>query len=63
MRRKFIPQALSEAMWQAVERLLKRRTAVLVLMWMGGAALLGLCAMIVYWSAVALARIAVRLIF
>ena len=49
----FIPLSVSEAMRRAIERLLEMPSGVaLMLMWVGGAALLGLCALIVYWAAV-----------
>lgn len=68
MLRRFIPQPLYETMRRAVERLLKipravPRTVSLVLVWVGGAALLVSCALIVYLAAVLLARLAVWFFF
>jgi hypothetical protein len=68
MLRRFIPQPLYEAMRRAVERLLEIPRAVpravsLVLVWVGGVALLVSCALIVYLAAVLLARLAVWFFF
>lgn len=58
------PQRLHEAMRRAMGLLLEgRRTVSLVLVWVGGAALLVSCALIVYLAAVLLARLAVWTFF
>ena len=64
MPRRFIPQPLYEAMRQALERLLEIPRMVpwavsLVLVWVGGAALLISCALIACLAAVLLVRLAV----
>ena len=61
MPRRFIPQPLYEAMRRALERLLEIPRMVpwavsLVLVWVGGAALLISCALIACLAAVLLAR-------
>ena len=63
MPRRFILQPLYEAMRRTVERLLEMPSAVpravsLVLVWVGAAALLVSCALVVYLAAVLLARLA-----
>ncbi len=64
MLRRLIPQASSEAKRQALERRLERLPAVTlgrVLMWVGVAALLVSCALMVYLVAVLLVRLVVWL--
>jgi len=68
MPRRFILQPLYEAMRRTVERLLEMpsvvpRAASLVLVWVGAAALLVSCALVVYLAAVLLARVAVWFFF
>ncbi len=61
---RFNPHRLYEAMQRAAGRLLEVPKAVsLVLVWVGGAALLVSCALIVYLAAVLLARLAVWAFF
>jgi hypothetical protein len=61
---RFNLQRLYEAMRRAAGRLLEVPRAVsLVLVWVGGAALLVSCALIVYLAAVLLARLAVWAFF
>jgi hypothetical protein len=60
MLRRFIPQPSSEAVRQAIERLLESLPAVTLgsmLMWVGGAALLVSCAFLMYLVGVLLARL------
>ena len=62
MLRRFISQPSSGAKRQALERLLERLPAVRLgrmLMWVGGAALLVSCALLMYLVVVLLARIVV----
>lgn len=68
MLRRFIPQPLYEAVRRAVERLLEMprtvpRAVSLALVWVGAAALLVSCALMVYLAAVLLARSAVWFFF
>lgn len=57
MLKRFIPRPLYEATRRAVERV--PRTVSLALVWVGAAALLVSCALMVYLAAVLLARSAV----
>lgn len=68
MPRRFIPQPLYEAMRRAVVRMPEMprtvpRAVPLVLVWVGGAAMLVSCALIVYLAAVLMARLAVWFFF